>query len=140
MSILSEVKAPTDKTPKPPPPTATYEIGIKMDGDDVEADPFPGANVGETVRYNTTEAHGEVSIKFVGPSMFRTDDKEGTTVPGGVILTVVSESIGRKLPNNRFQYGCFITVPDEKDKSKTITKGYGHPKAGGTPRVPRPGT
>lgn len=116
----------------------TYSVHIKRVGDDeVEPDPFPDMNLGDTIRYYT-KAAGEVSIQFVGPSPFRRDDTTGTKVPGEVIFTVVSESVGRGLPDDRFECRCFITVPDEKDKTKTKTRTIGYLKAGGRPRVPRP--
>lgn len=112
--------------------TPTHSIHIKKVGDDeVEPDPFPEMSVGDTVRY-FTNAKGEVSIEFPGPSPFRRDHKAGTTVPGEVIMTVVSKSTG--LRNNEFKSHCFITLPN----GEKIGWGPNYPKAGAGLHVPRP--
>lgn len=134
MSPVDEKLAPSTSI------TPTYSVHIKKVGDDeVESDPFTHANVGDTVRYYT-RAVGEVLIEFPGPSPFRQDDKKGTSVPGDVILTVVSESVGRGLPNDAFETHCFIMMPNEKNKTLTRKIGWAphYPKAGSNLHVPRP--
>jgi hypothetical protein len=114
--------------------TPTYSVHIEKVGDDeVECEPFTDAKIGDTVRYYT-EAKGEVSIEFPGPSPFRRDDKPGTTVPGEVILTVVSQSTERGLPNNKFESRCYIQLTG----GKKIGWKPGYDKAGSNLHVPHP--
>lgn len=114
--------------------TPTHSIHIRKVGDDeVVPDTFPEVSVGDTVRYYTM-AKGEVEIQFVGPSPFRRDDETGTTVPGEVILTVVSKSIRRGLPNDKFESRCFIKLPN----GGKIGWGPNYPKAGSNMHVARP--
>lgn len=137
-TIASNRKSTSPTQDLPDSITPTYSIHIKRVGDDeVKSDPFPGANIGDTVRYYT-HADGEVLIEFTGPSPFRADNKANTTVPGGVILTVVSESVGRGLKDDRFQALCFIEVPDPTDPTKRKAIGYRDAAAGNNLRVPRP--
>jgi hypothetical protein len=120
---------PTATASKTPKPTRQITITLRR-GHAVPPNPFPFMKVGQTVRY--VSKSGEVSINFTGLSPFRIDKKEDTTVPGGVILTLVKSSEG--LPNGSFHCGCSIT-----DK-KGVTRGWGKGSklSGGNPRVGRP--
>ena len=121
MSTATEVKL----------PTPTREIEITRQGEyAVPPDPFPYMTVGQTVRYKSTA--GEVEIKFTGPSPFRLDKKEGTTVPGDVILTLVQSS--DDLPEDKFHCACFIILSD----GRKIGWEEGSSHSGGDPRVGRP--
>ena len=131
MSTLSELKVPTNKTPKPPP-TPTYEIPVSKESLQGSYYPFPAdMKVGETVRFSSDE--GEVTIHLTKVSPFRTDDKTGTQVPGGVILTLVQASKGEDFLNDPFHMGCSLTLPDG-----TVVGWPTLPGAGGDPHVRQP--
>ena len=133
MSTLSEVKVPTNKTPKPPP-TPTHEIEVSKESLQGNYYTFPEMTVGETVRFFSNE--GEVTIHLPGVSPFRTDQVTGTQVPGGVILTLVQASEDQSLLSNdklRMKFGCSLTLP-----GGTV---FGWPTisgAGGEPHVKQP--
>ena len=103
-STITPTITPTS-TPKPIKPDYEIKLTVK-DGYVLAPDETFDMTVGETVRYSSEE--GEVKILFQQYSPFRTDDLPGTTVPGAVILTLVSGSIGGGL----VPCACFITLPD----------------------------
>jgi hypothetical protein len=90
---------PTAKPPiKPTPdPTPKHEIKISLEGGYDSR--MPHMEVGETVRYSSNPpGSGEVTVEFPERSPFREDELTGTEVPGGVILTLVSDSGKGTLP------------------------------------------
>jgi hypothetical protein len=101
---------------------------------------FPTLHVGQTVRYVTNAQVGKVKIKFTGPSPYRTDNRRNTVATTGKILKVRSESTGRGLPHNAFQFLCYLQLPGKKlssvwKKSANVL----HPKVyGGEQHVRRP--
>jgi|SRR5579862_2413456 hypothetical protein len=113
--------------------TPTREIEINLQGEHaVPPVPFPDMKVGETVRY--VGNGGEVTVEFPGLSPFRTDEKTGTQVPGGVILTLVKSSEGLNLPNDTFHCGCSLTLPN----GQTVGWKSGSQLSGGDPHVRKP--
>ena len=91
--------------------TANHEITITREGSlALPPDRFPDMAVGETVRYSSSA--GEVSIVFPDRSPFRTDNKTMTSVPGGVVLTLVSGS--GNSGKDALVCRCFITLPNEQ--------------------------
>lgn len=117
-------------------PIPTHTLTIHKVGDDVVADPFTELAVGDTVRYVSDEPGAEVKIVFDGPSPFRPDDKQGTTVFGQVMMTVVRKSTGRNLPRDVFTSRCFLKLKN----GKTIgwLKASGYKIAGADLHVGRP--
>jgi hypothetical protein len=72
-----------------------HEIKLTQEGDYG----MPHMEVGQTVRYSINPAgSGEVTVEFPERSPFREDEVTGTEVPGGVILTLVSDSGESTLP------------------------------------------
>lgn len=106
--------------------TADYEITITLqDGNTSPPDPMPEMHVGQTVRYSS--AAGEVRILFTDRSPFRADNKTDTSVPGAVILTLLSA--GDSLPCR-----CFVTPKGGKE----VGWDKDHPWAGGDHKVSKP--
>jgi hypothetical protein len=130
-SAVVEEKAPPT-TPAWPNPTHEIEISLEyLQGS--KKYQFRNMNVGETVRYFSND--GEVTIHLTGQSPFHVDVvPAGTHVSGGVILTLVKSSEDLGLPNDAFQVGCSVTLPNGDV--------VGWPKltnAGGDQPVGRPG-
>jgi hypothetical protein len=101
MSTTTPTTIPTT-TPTTKP---DHEIKITLqNGNAVPPSPILTMAVGETVRYSSDG--GEVRMLFQQQSPFRTDNLTMTSVPGSVILTLVTGSAGGLLP-----CGCFITPP-----------------------------
>jgi hypothetical protein len=64
---------------------------MKLDGEYVVLDPnIPVMDVGQTFRFVSAQAGAK--IVFPGSSPFRADKTAGTSIPEGVILTLVSDS------------------------------------------------
>src|ERR1700733_7583841 len=90
---------PTTKPPTKPTPDPTPDHEIKISREGGYDSGMPHMNVGETVRYSSNPPEsGEVTVEFPERSPFREDKLTGTEVPGGVILTLVSESGKSTLP------------------------------------------
>jgi hypothetical protein len=89
-------------TPTTEPIKADHEIRITLQGSDAVPSPIPTMAVGETVVYTSDD--GEVRIQFPDRSPFRADNVIGTSVPGAVILTLLSPSGDHTLEGR-----CFIT-------------------------------
>jgi len=83
------------------PTIPDHEIKVRLQGSDAVPDPIPPMKVGQTVRY--TGIGGAVRIEFSGRSPFRLDNQIMTSVPGGVVHTLLSES-----DSNGFPCRCFI--------------------------------
>jgi hypothetical protein len=116
--------------PTTTPISADYEITITLkEGHAVPPSPIPIMTVGETVRYSS--GAGEVRILFLQRSPFRTDDLTMTSVPGSVILTLVSDSGSGTLP-----CGCFITPPGGTELGWGI--GLDNELSGGNHKVTEP--
>ena len=117
-------------TPTTTPISADYEITITLkDGHVLPPNPIPTMAVGDTVRYSSDA--GEVRILFLQRSPFRTDDRTMTSVPGSVILTLVTDSAGGTLP-----CGCFITP--STPPAMEVGWGPNNPEAGGQHKVTPP--
>jgi len=85
--------------------------------------------VGQTVRYRSS--HGAVTIKFPEHSPYRLDHVKKTSVPGEVILTLVSANEGDGFPSR-----CYITLPSDKGKkAKKIGWSKDNYEAGGVHKV-----
>jgi hypothetical protein len=95
-------------TPTTKPTNQHHEIKITKQGTNAVPGTIPTMAVGDTVRYSSVS--GEVRILFPERSPFRTDDEPMTSVPGGVILTLVSGSRGGTL-----ECRCFITGKDKSE-------------------------
>jgi hypothetical protein len=116
-------------TPTTAPIKADHEITITLQGNNaLPPDPIPTMAVGETVLYKSN-VPGEVRIEFPGPSPFRTDDEVMTSVPGGVVLTLVSGSRGGTL-----ECHCFITPKGGQE----LGWGPNSPLSGGHHKVTPP--
>jgi hypothetical protein len=89
-------------TPITKPIKADHEITISLQGSNAVPSPIPPMAVGQTVLYKSND--GEVRIQFPDRSPFRTDNVSETSVPGSVILTLLSGSAGSTL-----ECRCFIT-------------------------------
>ncbi len=114
---------PTTKAIKP-----DHEIKLTLkDGHAVAPARVHTMAVGETVRYASDD--GEVRIQFREQSPFRTDNVTMTSVPGSVILTLVSDSDGDVTVGN-----CFITPKGGTE----VGWGPDHPQSGIHQRVTRP--
>jgi hypothetical protein len=91
---MPATKPATEQTPDPTP---NHEIKISPEG--AYDSRMPHMEVGETVRYSSNPREkGEVTVEFPERSPFREDKLTGTEVPGGVILTLVSDSGKGTLP------------------------------------------
>jgi hypothetical protein len=103
---MSTTMPATKPASKPTPdPTPNHEIKISLEAGYGYG--MPHMKVGETVRYSSNPpGAGEITVKFAKRSPFREDDLTGTEVPGGVILTLVSDSGEGTLPCH-----YFITPP-----------------------------
>jgi hypothetical protein len=87
---------------------ADHEIMITLDGSNAVPGPIPPMAVGQTVLYKSND--GKVRIEFPDQSPFRTDKDLGTSVPGGLILTLQSGSDGGFL-----ECRCFLTLPNGQE-------------------------
>jgi hypothetical protein len=111
------------------PIKADYEITITLQGNNaLPPDPLPIMAVGETVLYKSS-VPGEVRIQFSDRSPFRTDDEVMTSVPGGVVLTLLSGSRGGFL-----ECHCFITPKGGQE----VGWGPDSPLSGGRHKVTPP--
>jgi hypothetical protein len=89
--------------------TPTHQIKITLRGNlALPPDPLPFMRVGETVRYFSDE--GEVRIEFPERSPFRTDNQTNTSIPGGIVVTLLSESGDAGFPCR-----CHITPPNGQE-------------------------
>ena len=95
-------------TPTTTPIKADHEITITLQGTNAVPSPIPTMAVGQTVLYKSND--GEVRIEFLKQSPFRTDNALGTSVPGGVVLTLVSGSAGGTL-----ECRCFLRLPNGQE-------------------------
>lgn len=106
--------------------TADHEIEIALTGKSVyPAKPIPDMKVGETVRY--TSKAGAVTIEFPECSPFRDDHEHGTSVPGDVILKLVSAGD----INSR----CYVKLSSD---GTVVGWDKDHPEAGGGGKVSKP--
>jgi hypothetical protein len=79
----------------------THEIRINLIGSKPGFSKIPLMTVGETVRVASSKA---VTITFAGLSPFRKDRRTNTSIPDGVILTVVRDS--ERQPQKTFKAQC----------------------------------
>jgi hypothetical protein len=116
-------------TPTIKPIKADHEITINLQGSNaMPPDPIPTMAVGETVLYKSS-IPGEVRIQFPDRSPFRADDAVMTSVPGGVVLTLLSGSGGGTL-----ECRCFITPHGGQE----VGWGPNNPLSGGRHKVTPP--
>jgi hypothetical protein len=95
-------------TPATKPLRAHHEVTVSLQGTGAVPSPIPPMAVGETVLYKSKD--GEVRILFPARSPFRTDNVAGTSVPGSVILTLVSDS-----GSSTLECRCFLTLPNGQE-------------------------
>lgn len=121
------------------PPTAikpTHAIRINVTGPTPGFDEIPEMTEGDTVRFDCSEP---VTIRFTGLSPF-SSHRKNTSIPDGVILTVVRDSQDQH--NKVFSAQCSL---DSKKKPRTGSPGQqGNPwpannKWGGDFPVRKPG-
>ena len=109
----------------------THDINVTFDGKTVVPDKIPPMIVGQTVRYVNAYGQGEISIEFPDGSPYLQGKTTNTSVPGGVILTLVSDSASST--NGVFTSRCYLILDGTK---------YGwsseYPEAGGDHRVGQP--
>jgi hypothetical protein len=79
----------------------TYEILINLAGPKPGFSKIPEMTEGDTVRVVSSKP---VTITFAGLSPFRKDRRTNTSIPDGVVLTVVRNSESQ--PNKKFKALC----------------------------------